>query len=60
VIDAQRKTIELTLAQDVIDKRLRAWKPSPPKAERGLLAKYARLVSSASQGAVTDLNLDLP
>jgi dihydroxy-acid dehydratase len=54
VIDAVRKTIELGVAKDVIDRRLRAWQPPPKKAERGLLAKYARLVSSASQGAVTD------
>jgi dihydroxy-acid dehydratase len=33
---------------------LRAWQPPPAKADRGLLAKYARLVSSASLGAVTD------
>jgi dihydroxy-acid dehydratase len=60
VIDAQKKTIDLTLSKDVIDRRLRAWKPPAPKAERGLLAKYAHLVSSASQGAVTDLHLDKP
>jgi dihydroxy-acid dehydratase len=58
VIDAKTKKIELTLTQDVIDRRLRAWKAPPPKAQRGLLAKYAHLVSSASQGAVTDLHLD--
>jgi dihydroxy-acid dehydratase len=57
VIDAQRSAIDLNLAQDVIDRRLRNWKPPPSKAERGLLAKYAHLVSSASQGAVTDLHL---
>jgi dihydroxy-acid dehydratase len=57
VIDAQRSTIDLGVAQDVIERRLRSWKPPPPKAERGLLAKYAHLVSSASQGAVTDLAL---
>jgi len=34
--------------------RLRTWRAPPPKADRGLLAKYARLVSSASKGAVTD------
>ena len=56
VIDATRKTIELGISKAALDKRLRAWKPPPPKADRGLLAKYARLVSSASQGAVTDLN----
>jgi len=57
VIDAVRKTIELGVARDVIDRRLRAWQPPPKKAERGLLAKYARLVNSASQGAVTDAAL---
>ncbi|HVY64670.1 MAG TPA: dihydroxy-acid dehydratase [Gammaproteobacteria bacterium] len=57
VIDAARKTIDLGLSRDTIDRRLRAWKPPAPKADRGLLAKYARLVSSASHGAVTDLNL---
>jgi dihydroxy-acid dehydratase len=58
VIDAQTKKIELTLTQDTIDRRLRAWKAPAPKATRGLLAKYAHLVSSASEGAVTDLHLD--
>ena len=57
VIDAARKTIDLGLSRETIDQRLRAWRPPAPKAERGLLAKYARLVSSASAGAVTDLNL---
>ncbi len=57
MIDAVRKTIELGIPLAALDARLRAWKRPAPKAERGLLAKYARLVSSASQGAVTDLNL---
>jgi dihydroxy-acid dehydratase len=57
LIDASSKTIDLGIAQDVLDRRLRAWKPQPPRAERGLLAKYAHLVSSASLGAVTDRNL---
>jgi dihydroxy-acid dehydratase len=57
VIDAVQKTIELGVPKDVIDRRLRAWKPPPKKADRGLLAKYARLVSSASVGAVTDAAL---
>jgi dihydroxy-acid dehydratase len=55
VIDAVRKTIDLGVSRETIDHRLRAWKPPAPKADRGLLAKYARLVSSASAGAVTDL-----
>jgi dihydroxy-acid dehydratase len=57
VIDATRKTIELGVPQPTIEQRLRKWQAPPPKAERGLLAKYAHLVSSASQGAVTDLDL---
>jgi len=58
VIDAVRKTIELGVSKDTIDRRLRAWRPPPKKAERGLLAKYARLVGSASAGAVTDAALE--
>jgi len=57
VIDARNKTIELALSDDAIAARLRAWTPPPPKAERGVLAKYAHLVSSASEGAVTDRRL---
>jgi dihydroxy-acid dehydratase len=57
VIDAQRKSIDVGISPETIDRRLRAWTPPPPKAERGVLAKYAHLVSSASEGAVTDLHL---
>ena len=57
VIDAEAKTIDLKLSQEAINVRLRSWVPPAPKAERGLLAKYARLVSSASEGAVTDRDL---
>jgi dihydroxy-acid dehydratase len=57
VIDAVRKTIELGVSPETIAGRLSAWTPPPAKADRGLLAKYARLVSSASQGAVTDAAL---
>jgi dihydroxy-acid dehydratase len=59
-IDAQRKTLDIGVSKETIDQRLRAWTPPRPKAERGVLAKYAHLVSSASQGAVTDLNLRDP
>lgn len=54
VIDAEMKTIDLKLSKEEIDHRLRAWTPPRKTADRGLLAKYARLVSSASEGAVTD------
>ena len=51
-IDAPNRTLELHVAADEIARRLAAWTPPPPNYERGALAKYARLVSSASEGAV--------
>jgi dihydroxy-acid dehydratase len=56
-IDAQAKTITLEVSEEEISRRLRAWVPPAPKASRGLLAKYAHLVGSASEGAVTDRHL---
>ena len=55
-IDAETKTIDVTLSKDEIDLRLRNWTPEPAYATKGLLAKYAKLVSSASLGAVTDIS----
>lgn len=53
-IDAENRTINLNIPQQEIDARLSKWTPPAPKETRGALAKYAKLVSSASQGAVTD------
>ena len=53
-IDAENKQITLNLPQDEIEKRLAKWTPPEPRENRGILAKYARLVCSASEGAVTD------
>ena len=53
-IDADRNEINLALSQAEIKRRLKAWKPPKPRYKRGVLAKYAALVSSASEGAVTD------
>ena len=55
-IDAKTKTIDVELSSEEFNKRLLNWKPEPPYTTRGLLSKYARLVSSASLGAVTDIN----
>ena len=55
-IDAKTKTIDVELSSEEINKRLLNWKPEPPYTTRGLLSKYSRLVSSASLGAVTDIN----
>jgi dihydroxy-acid dehydratase len=54
-IDAQRQRIDVALSAAEMKARRRAWKPRPPYAAHGVLAKYARVVSSASEGAVTDV-----
>ena len=53
-IDALKHEINLKIPKTEIKKRLASWKKPKPKEKRGVLAKYARLVSSASEGAVTD------
>jgi dihydroxy-acid dehydratase len=53
-IDAQSREINLELVPAEIEKRLKAWKPPKPRHTRGVLAKYARQVGSASKGAITD------
>jgi dihydroxy-acid dehydratase len=54
-IDAERREINLHVSRAELTRRKRSWKPRKPYATRGALAKYARVVSSASLGAVTDL-----
>ena len=53
-IDAQKRQINLNVPTAEIKKRLKAWKQPKPRYTRGVLAKYAKLVTSASTGAVTD------
>lgn len=53
-IDADSKELTLHVESKVISQRLEAWQQPAPKYTRGVLAKYAKLVSSASTGAVTD------
>ncbi len=52
-LDIDNRRLELDLPQDEIARRVAAWKPPPPKYEKGVMAKYARSVSSASLGAIT-------
>jgi dihydroxy-acid dehydratase len=54
-IDARARQISLDLSAREINARLKKWKQPKPRYTRGVLAKYARQVSSASLGAVTDL-----
>jgi dihydroxy-acid dehydratase len=56
-IDAERRLLELNISDKELARRREAWRPQEQKYSRGVLAKYARLVSSSSLGAVTDLHL---
>jgi dihydroxy-acid dehydratase len=52
-IDASRRTLDVEVSAAELKRRRAAWKPRKPYATTGVLAKYARLVGSASRGAVT-------
>jgi dihydroxy-acid dehydratase len=52
-IDVEKRTIQLEVSDDELRKRLAAWKPPAPRYATGVMAKYARLVSSAAVGAIT-------
>jgi dihydroxy-acid dehydratase len=54
-IDAERREISLHVPAAELKRRRQLWQPPKPYAKRGALAKYSKTVSSASLGAVTDL-----
>jgi dihydroxy-acid dehydratase len=56
-IDAESQLLQLNISETELDSRFKSWQPPLPRYPRGVLAKYASLVSSSSLGAVTDLNL---
>ncbi|MGH7773498.1 MAG: dihydroxy-acid dehydratase [Candidatus Binatia bacterium] len=53
VFDIKARRLQVELSDKEIRSRLSRWKAPPPRYESGVMAKYARLVSSASEGAVT-------
>jgi dihydroxy-acid dehydratase len=53
-IDAEKRLLQLNVSEEELARRRAEWKPPQPRYTRGVLAKYAKLVSSASRGAVTD------
>ncbi|MFO1304219.1 MAG: dihydroxy-acid dehydratase [Burkholderiales bacterium] len=55
-IDAHKLLIQLNVDEAELARRRAAWQPPKPRYTRGLLAKYTRLVSTASKGAITDGN----
>jgi dihydroxy-acid dehydratase len=54
VIDIENRVLDAVLSNEEIKLRKERWKPLAPKYKKGVLAKYAKLVSSASIGAITD------
>jgi dihydroxy-acid dehydratase len=56
-IDAQARLLQLNVTDEELEARRSAWQPPVPRYKRGVLAKYAKLVASASLGAVTDRGL---
>jgi dihydroxy-acid dehydratase len=58
-IDAEKRQLNLDLSAAELKKRRKGWKVPKPRYTRGVLAKYASAVTSASLGAVTDLDLVL-
>jgi dihydroxy-acid dehydratase len=59
IIDAEKRELSLGISATEMKARRKAWKAPKPRYTRGVLAKYAHLVTSASEGAVTDQNLKL-
>ncbi|HEX6231949.1 MAG TPA: dihydroxy-acid dehydratase [Jiangellaceae bacterium] len=53
-LDVTARTLDLLVDKDELDERAQAWQAPRPKHERGVLAKYAKLVGSAARGAVCD------
>jgi dihydroxy-acid dehydratase len=57
-IDANNRLLQLNISDEELAQRRGNWQPPQPRYTKGVLAKYAKLVSSSSLGAVTDLGLD--
>jgi dihydroxy-acid dehydratase len=53
-IDSDKRLIQLNVPDDVLAKRRQLWKQPVPRYTRGVMAKYMKLVSTASRGAITD------
>ncbi len=51
--DVSKRLLEVEISDEVLRQRMKEWKPPQPRYPTGVFAKYAALVSSASQGAIT-------
>ncbi|MGB5262124.1 MAG: dihydroxy-acid dehydratase, partial [Lutimonas sp.] len=54
IIDAANNTIDVDLSEEILSERRKNWKEPALKHQKGILFKYAKTVSSASEGCVTD------
>jgi len=53
-IDAKKRLVQLNVSAKELASRRKKWKQPKPRYTRGLMAKYMKLVSTASKGAITD------
>jgi len=53
IFDVHARRLDVEISEEELKARLRQWTPPPPRYTAGVMAKYAKLVSSASEGAVT-------
>jgi dihydroxy-acid dehydratase len=53
VLDVDARQLRVDLPEGELKRRLQGWTPPPPRYPTGVFAKYAALVSSASEGAIT-------
>ena len=58
-VDAETRTVTVAVDDITLQQRRERWQRPAPYATRGALAKYAKLVTSATEGAVTDKDLDI-
>ena len=55
LIDVHSKKLDLLVGESVLAERRKGWKPNPPRYISGVLAKFAKLVSGAEHGAITNV-----
>jgi dihydroxy-acid dehydratase len=59
IIDTAARRLDVDLTDEEIASRLASWSPPRPKYDRGVMAKYAAMVTQANDGAVMRVGFDL-
>jgi len=60
VFDIEKRRLDLELSEEELRRRLADWRAPEPRYKSGVFAKYAALVSSASEGAITEVPAERP